>query len=208
MASPDRHRWDPLLIVGAPLVLAVLELFHPYPGDLFQLPLSRWLTIHYLQMLLFPLTALAVATSVRGLEGVAAALCRVGMFVFAVSYVAFDTAAGVVTALLVQAAHATGNPEAWRAPVLAIWTHPVVGGAPGTTPVLAVAGTVAWLVGALAAAVAIRRAGASWMPVGLFAVAALGLFVFKSHAWPGGPLSFGASAAGGAWWRWQRPQVA
>jgi hypothetical protein len=128
-------------------------------------------------LLLFPLTALAVARSVRGLEGVAAALCRVGMFVFAVSYVAFDTAAGVVTALLVQAAHATGNPEAWRAPVLAIWTHPVVGGAPGTTPVLAVAGTVAWLVGALAAAVAIRRAGASWMPVSLFAVAALGLFV-------------------------------
>jgi hypothetical protein len=204
MNSSDRPRRETLLIVGAPLVLAVVELFHPYPHDLFQLPLPRWLAIHYLQILLFPLSALAVAASVRGLGGVAAALCRAGMFVFAVSFVAFDTAAGVVTALLVQAAQASGNPEAWRAPVLAIWAHPVVGGAPGSTPVLAVAGTAAWLVGALAAAVAIRRAGASWMPVALFAVAALGLFVFKSHAWPGGPLSFGAAAAGGAWWRWQR----
>ena len=134
MAATDRLRRDTLLVVGAPLVLAVLELFHPYPHDLFQLPLPRWLTVRYLQILLFPLSARAVATSGRGLEGVAA-------------------------------------------------------------------------VGALAAAVAIWR-GASWMPVALFAVAALGLFVFKSQGWPGGPLSFGASAAGGAWWRGQQTQVA
>ena len=42
------------------------------------------------------------------------------------------------------------------------------------------------------AAVCIRRKGGSWMPVALLVVSAFSLSVFKTHAWPGGPLSFGA----------------
>ena len=129
-----------LLVIGAPLSLAVLEMFHPHPHDLFQLDLRAWLLVHYLQIVLFPLSALAVVVLVRGCIGVAAALCRVAMFVFATSFVAFDTAAGVVTGILLKAAKASGNPEVWQAPVHAIWEHPIMGGAPGTTPILAVAG--------------------------------------------------------------------
>ncbi len=195
------HGFKPLrsmLVIGAPLSLAVLEIFHPHAHDLFQLDLRAWLLVHYLQIVLFPLSALAVVVLVRGCTGVAAALCRVAMFVFATSFVAFDTAAGVVTGILLKAAKASGNPDLWQAPVHAIWEHPIMGGAPGTTPILAVAGSVSWLVGGLMAAVCIRRKGGSWLPVALLVVSALSLSVFKTHAWPGGPISFSALALAAA----------
>jgi len=192
------------LVVGAPLSLAILELFHPQPHDLLRLDTRIWLSVHYLQIPLFPLAALAVTVLVRGNSGVAVALCRVAMFVFAVTYIAFDTAAGVVTGVLVKAAQATGSPEAWQAPLMTVWTHPIIGGSPNSAPILAVAGTVAWLVGLLAAAVVVRRAGSSWAPVSLSVVSALGLFVFKTHAWPGGPIAFGALTAAAIWLQWER----
>jgi hypothetical protein len=192
------------LVVGGPLALGVLELFHPHPGDVFELDLQLWLLVHYLQIPLMPWAALAMTALVRGLPGVAAAICRAGMFVFAVTYVAFDTAAGVVTGVLVKAALATSTPEAWRGAVMEVWTHPILGGSRGTVPLLAVLGGVAWLVGGLAAAVAVRRAGGSWMAVVLLVVSALGLVVFRTHAWPGGPVTFGSLAAAAAWLQWER----
>jgi hypothetical protein len=69
---------------------------------------------------------------------------------------------------------------------------------------LAVLGGVAWLVGGLAAAVAVRRAGGSWTAVVLLVVSALGLVVFRTHAWPGGPATFGSLAAAAAWLQWER----
>jgi hypothetical protein len=195
---------DPVLVVGAPLALAVVELFHPHPHDVFQLDLQTWLVVHYLQLPLMPLAALAMTALVRGRPGLAAGVCRVGMFVFGVTYTAFDVAAGLVTGVLVKAAHAAGTPESWRAPVMEVWRHPVIGGAPGTVPVFAVLGAVAWLVGALGAAAAVRRAGCSWPPVVLLVVSGLGLTVFRTHAWPGGPLTFGGLAAAAAWLQWER----
>ena len=35
-----------ILIVGAPLALAVLEVFHPHPGDLLALDVRTWLAVH------------------------------------------------------------------------------------------------------------------------------------------------------------------
>jgi len=187
-----------MFAIAAPLALAVVELFHPHPHDLLQIDLSRWMFVHYAQIALFPLAALAESTLVAGTPGLAAQICRVAMFVLAVSYVAFDTAAGVVTGVLVQAAHASGESEAWRAPIAAIWDHAVVGGSRDGAPALAVIGTMAWLVGIIAAAVACRRNTRSWLPIVALSVSAFGLFVFRTHAWPGGPLTFGALALAAA----------
>ena len=129
-SDKNQRLYDTILAVGAPLSLAVVECFHPHPGDLLNVDVRTWLAVHYLQIPLFPLSALAVATLVRGRNDIAAAICRAGMFVFAVSYTAFDTAAGVVTRVLVQAAHSSGTPEAWRAAIDAVWTHPLLGGSP------------------------------------------------------------------------------
>jgi hypothetical protein len=181
-----------LLVIGAPLLLALLEVFHPHPHDLLALDFHRWLLVHYAQIVLFPLAALAMAGLVHGQTGVAAVVCRVAMFVFAVSYVAFDTAAGVVTGVLVEAAHRSSAPEAWRAALDTIWTHPIIGSTPpDSPPLLGALGSVAWSVGAVATAISLKRSGASWLPVLLLAVSSFGIGVFKTHAWPGGPITFG-----------------
>src|SRR5437899_7308757 len=150
------------LIVGAPLLLAVIELFHPHPGDLLDLDAKTWLAVHYAQILLFPLSALAVSALVNNQVGVAATICRVAMFVFAISFVAFDSAAGVVTGILVDAAQRSPSPGTWRAAIDAIWTHPIMGGLPPLpAPFLAVIGLVALLVGAVASAVVPKVSGRS-----------------------------------------------
>src|SRR6516164_8441565 len=109
--KPSSHRptFETGLAVGAPLALAVVEMFHPHPHDPFRLDLRTWLLVHYLQIPLFPLPALATIVLVRGLSGLAVEVCRVGMFVFAMSYTAFDTAAGMVTAVLAEDGQGAGT---------------------------------------------------------------------------------------------------
>jgi hypothetical protein len=189
--------------IGAPLTLAVLEIFHPHPHDLFQLDLRTWLIVHYLQIPLFPLSALAVVMLLRGLPGIAACFARVAMFIFAIVFVAFDTAAGVVTGILLQAAKSTSAPEQWQPAVMAVWRHPVMGGAPGTSPLLAILGSVAWSLGTTAAAWVVWRRRDSLVAAILLVVSGLGLSIFKTHAWPGGPVSFGALSLAAAWLQWQ-----
>jgi hypothetical protein len=203
----SRHQsWSEIaLVVGAPLLLAVVELFHPHPHDLLNLDVDTWLVVHYAQIPLFPLSALAMAALVRGRADIAATVCRVAMFVFAVSYTAFDTAAGIVTGILVKAAHASGTPDEWRAPINAVWTDPIMGGSPLiSAPFLAALGSVALPVGAMAAAVSLKRAGSSWAPVALLALSSFGIAIFKTHAWPGGPLTFGGLAVAAGWLQWER----
>ena len=195
------------LVVATSLTLAVVELFHPHPPDLLQLDVPPWLAVHYLQIPLFPLAALALAALVRDRADVAAIVARAALFTFAVSYVAFDTAAGVVTGILVDAARASGTPDAWRAPIDAVWAHPIVGGSPrGAAPFLALLGSDALSVGAVAAAVSLKRAGNSWGPVVVLAVSGFGIGILKTHAWPGGPLTFGGLAIAAAWLQWERAQ--
>jgi len=85
---------------------------------------------------------------------------------------------------------------------MAVWEHPIIGGSRNITPLLAVSGSLAWLVGSIAAAVVVRRAGHSRVPVLLLIVSGLGLTVFKTHAWPGGPVTFGALGAAAVWLQW------
>ena len=199
-------RWlDAVLVVGAPLSLAVLELFHPRADDLLKVDVQTWLVVHYLQIPLFPLVAVALAVLVRGRRDVAAALCRVAAFIFGASYVAFDTAAGVVTGILVKAAQVSGTAEAWRAPLDVVWTHPIMGGSPSIpAPFLAVLGSVAVSVAAVAAALSLKRDGTSLGPLVLLSLSSFGIAIFKTHAWPGGPLTFGGIAIAADWLLWER----
>lgn len=60
-------------------------------------------------------------------------------------------------------------------------------------------GAVALSVGAVAAGVALKRNGSSWAPVVLLAISSFGISAFRTHAWPGGPLTFGGLAVAAAW---------
>ena len=194
--------WEIALSVGAPFVLAVVELFHPHPHELLKLNVQTWLLVHYAQLLLFPLSALGFATLVRGQTGIAAIICRISMFLFGVAYTVFDTAAGIVTGILIKAANVSGTANAWRSAIDAVWFHPIVGGAPA--PFLAIFGSVALSLGAIAAAVALKRRGVSWWPLLLLSLSSFGIAVFKTHAWPGGPLTFGGMAVAAGWVQWQK----
>jgi len=44
-----------------------------------------------------------------------------------------------------------------------------------------------------------------WTPVALLAISAVSFGVFRTHAWPGGPVAFGALALATAWLRWKAP---
>jgi hypothetical protein len=189
-------------IYGVPLLLAIVELFHPQPHDLLNLDVRRWLGVHYAQIALFPLSALAIAWLIRGRTGIAAAISRVALFVFGIGWTAWDSVAGVATGILVNAAHKSGTPGAWPAPIDAIWLHPIMGGAPA--PSFAVLGAVALSVGTVAAAIVLKRDGQSWGPVVLLGLSSLGITIFKTHAWPGGPLTFGGIAIASAWLVWER----
>src|SRR5579885_3803196 len=204
-ANIRSRRSEIALLVGAPLLLAIVELFHPRPHDLLSVDVRAWLAVHYAQSVLFPLAAFAVAAWVRGQSGTAAAVCRAAMFVFGATWTAWDAVAGVATGILVNAAHSSGAPEAWRAPIDAIWEQPIMGG--GTASVFAVMGAIALSVGTVFAAIALKRAGSSWLPVLLLAISGFGITAFKTHAWPGGPLTFGGLAIAGAWLLLERARL-
>ena len=190
------------LIVGAPLVLAMVELFHPQPHDFMSLNVNTWLAVHYAQIALFPLSALAMVWLIRGRTGSDAAVSRVALFVFGTVWTAWDAVAGVATGILVNAAHGSGTPEAWRTSIDSIWLDPIMGGAPA--PFLAVLGSVALSVGGVGAGISLKRAGHSWAPVVSLVIASFGISIFRTHAWPGGPLTFGGIAMASAWLVWER----
>ncbi|SAK77461.1 hypothetical protein AWB79_04755 [Caballeronia hypogeia] len=204
MRASLSHAWpdaaDVVAIPASLFALALVEMFHPHRHDLMKLDVNVWLAVHYAQIPLFALAALAISALVRGLSGVAPAVRRAAMFVFATSYIAFDTAAGVVIGIFVAAARASGDVNAWRLAIETIWTHPVVGSAPTlAVPLLAVLGSSALSVGAAAAAVALRDRGSSWPPLLLLVIASFGIAIFRTHAWPGGPLTFGGMGVAAAW---------
>ena len=197
--------WNAIAAVAAaPLLLAIVEIFHPHPHDLFDLDVQRWMFVHYAQIPLFPLAALSMALLVRDRTDWAARLCMAGMFVFAVAFTSFDTAAGLAIGLLVKGAVASGHPESWRDMIDALWFDPVLGGKGFTdAPLMGLIGRLSLSFGAVAGAISLKRAGHGWLPVLLLAVASFGINVFKSHSWPGGPLTFGGMALAAGWIRWE-----
>jgi len=62
---------------------------------------------------------------------------------------------------------------------------------------------VALSIGTMAAALSLHRAGHRPVPLVLLALSGFGLQVFNTHAWPGGPLTFGGIALAIAWLQWQ-----
>src|SRR3712207_2222480 len=89
-----------LVLLGTPLALAVLMLFHlsPYEDLTGQLvPIADWwLTIHTLQFVLFAFMGASIWMLTDGLRGTAVAVSRVTPAVaFAISYDIGDAVAGI-----------------------------------------------------------------------------------------------------------------
>ena len=209
MGTVSRGWLARLVILGAPLALGFVEVFHfeslPFDSEGELGPFTRyrtiapvveqWLVVHLLQAPLIALVGLAVYLMVRDLADIPAAAARVCMVVFVVAYTVLDSVAGIAVGVLVS--NARDLSPAQLAPVEQaieqLWDNPFV----GNISVFTISGAGAWVLGVIAAAVSLRRSGAPRGPVALMVVAA---FVFGlSHANPTGPIGMACLLAAFVW---------
>jgi hypothetical protein len=184
-----------VVLLGAPLALAVLEYFHPdrpsgASGAVEQGVWFMW--FHIVQVPLIGLIALAVYLLTDGLEGRAVSVSRWAIGVFAVFFSAYDAAAGIGTGYALRNARGL-SVEGQEAVYQAVKDLPLF----GLPFVLSVGGTLAWVMALIAAAIALRRAGASRGSFVLLILA--GVCLMGGHPYPQGTLAFGCFFLATAW---------
>jgi hypothetical protein len=193
-SSVERLVLRRLVLLGTPLALAVLEVFHPKPsGVADSVEQGGWfMWLHIIQVPLFGLMALAVYLLTEGLEGRAVSVSRWAIAVFAVFFSAYDAAAGIATGYALR--NAQGLPAGAQEAI-----HEAVIDMPGLSLIfgLSIVGTGAWVVALIAAAIALRRAGAPRGPFILLILA--GVLLMGGHPFPGGTLAFGSFFLATAW---------
>ena len=172
------------LLLTPPAVAGVL-LAHPTGtgdvADVIMANADRWVAVHVALAFGIGLMAAWVWTLLRGQTSRAATVSRVALVPFLLLYGAFEAVAGIASGVLAQ--------DGQRAAVEALWDSPLTG-----DPGLLAAGGLAWVVAMIAAAVAMRGAGASRLTTGLLASGAL----FFMHAPPVGPVALVLLTAGTA----------
>jgi hypothetical protein len=131
-----------------------------------------FLWFHMIQLVLTGLIALAVYLLTDGLTGRAVSISRWAIGVFAVFFSAYDAAAGIATGFVLLSAREVSAEEQ-----TAVYETAIDMPGLSLTFVLSIVGTVAWVVAVIAAAIALRRAGASRGPFVLLMLA--GVFLFR-----------------------------
>jgi hypothetical protein len=180
-----------LVVLAAPLLWAAFAIVHPDDeGSLYEGiadEANKWIFVHLGQLVLTPLIAVGVWMLLEGIGSVAAQVARIALVVWMVFFSAFDAIAGIATGVLTRHANSLASDE--REPVVGAINFlfddsQLVGGS--NFSILANVGQDSWIVLAIAATVALWRAGLSRLIVaatllsGLFAahagyVAAIGL---------------------------------
>jgi hypothetical protein len=184
-----------VVLLGTPLALALLEIFHPErPSSASEaVEQGGWfMWFHFIQLPLIGLIALAVYLLTDGLEGRVVSVSRWAIGVFAVFFSAYDAAAGIATGYALRNARGL-SAEGQAAVYEAVKDMPVLSLIFG----LSIVGTLAWVVALIAAAMALRRAGASRVPFILLILA--GVFLMGGHPYPAGTLAFGSFFVATAW---------
>jgi hypothetical protein len=177
-----------MFLVGVPLAWAVLLLFHP-GGEGEQIyrelhdKVARWMVVHVGMMLFIPLMGAAVYVLVRGVEGIAAQVSRIGLVLYVVFYGAFELLQGIGNGILVN--EVNGLPPAERATgadlVQDFAEHPLS----RDLGVFSSIGGLGLLVGMIAAGAALHRHAGAPLSVGVL----LGLagLLIGAHPPPYGP---------------------
>ena len=186
-----------LVLLGTPLVLGALEIWHPVglgPNKVQGLlpQVDWWITLHLLQIPLFGLLAWAAVLLTNGYSGPAVLISRLALGAFAIFYVAFDAIVGVATGVVARRARdlpvdqLAGLEQAVRALFASEGNQWV-----------ADLGRYGWLIGLFAAVAVLYRAGRPLPPLALLAWATV-LF-WWSHEPPFGPLGMFGFCLAAAW---------
>jgi hypothetical protein len=185
MALPrlSPYRLGYLLVV--PLSWAVLLMFHPAPdpNDIYgslRDQATQWLVVHFGTLLFIGLMGGAVILLVSDLPGLAAKVSRVAAGAYVLCYGAAEAMVGIAAGVLIR--YANVAPENEQAGVAAaaqrLWDDML------TADVAATVGAIAWAVAIIAAAIALRPAGAPVAVSLLLAVSTIALL----HGPPIGPI--------------------
>lgn len=193
MSAPRWSRAVAAFLIATPLAWAGLLLFHPLGSgqvyDLLRDQVTRWQIVHVGTLFFIALMGLAILLLVRGLTGPAARAARFGAGTFVVFYGAWEAVAGLAVGAL--ALHTNGLPADERAvgsdAIQSLYESPIV----GDFGLLNVLGSLGWVTAVLAAAVAVRQAGARRWPVALLGISALAV----QHPPPVGPIALACFAA-------------
>lgn len=174
-----------IVMLGTPALFVIVSLLHPVlraPRIMEDLQLRHgvWMGVHVAQLFLFGLLGLTLWFLLEGLHGKAATLSRLALIPFLVFYTAFDSLAGVGTGLLARKAEAIAGPERVIAVSLVQQFWDALLDPESPTMYVYLLGNLSWLVAVIAAAVALRGAGASRAAVALLVLAGL-LFGFDHH---------------------------
>jgi hypothetical protein len=170
------------LLLAAPLLWVVPALMHPmgdpYAGIAGEI--DRWLFVHMAQLLLVPFVGALVWVLLAGLQSAAARVARAALVAWLVFFSAFDAVAGIATGVLSRHAGSLAGEE--REGVVAAIDFlfddsKLVGGG---FSLLGNLGHGAWMVAAVAAAVAFHQAGARRAVV----TATLLSVMFAAHSGP------------------------
>jgi hypothetical protein len=140
---------------------------------------------------------------VHGLTARSATAARVSAIVFVLVYGAYETWTGIPTGALTASAHGLRADEQATAAELiqTHWDSPLL----GNGSVGAIAGSAAWLVATVAAALALRGRGA---PTGAaVALAGAGVVFTPTHVPPAGPLAMLLFALAVIWLKLQKPRA-
>jgi hypothetical protein len=173
-----------LLFYAGPLLWAVMIVFHPNPGGDSQFEgirgdVDRWLFVHIGQLVLTPLVFLAVWRLLDGLNSTSARISRAALVVWTVFFSAYDTIQGIATGILTR--HADGlaaEDQAGFAQAIEFIVEDSI--LAGNYSFVGFVAGASWFVVAIAAAVALHKAGA-----GKAVVAAAGLsIVVAAHTAP------------------------
>jgi hypothetical protein len=174
--------------IGVPLAWAVLLWFHPDvdPNDVYgslRDEASTYLIVHVGTLIFIGLIGAALYLLVRDLPGRAARVSRIAIGPFVLLYGAWEAVIGLAIGVMVQ--HANDSPARQRPAIsdtIQSVGNDVIIGDPG---IVGSVGAIAWVVAAISAAVAYRRAGApalAWVLLGLS-------LLVVSHPPPIGPVA-------------------
>jgi hypothetical protein len=176
------------VLLGVPLLWAILLLFHPGgEGDAIYLEVrddvTRFLVVHIGMVVFIPLMAAVVYLLLRGVEGTAAWISRIALVPFVVFYSAWEVLQGIGVGILVN--ELKGLPqtnEPLRAELVQDFAeHSLI----GPFGVFVSLGSIGLIVALIAAGLALHRhAGA---PVSVAVLLSLSGFLITVHPPPYGP---------------------
>jgi hypothetical protein len=181
LAATKRLGLLQLVVLAAPLVWVVVAFLHPTaePYEGIADEANRWIFVHVMQLVLTPFLAAGVWLLMDGIQSVAASVTRAVLAFWMVFFSAFDAVAGIATGVLTRHANSLAGSEK-EGVVTAIdflWDDSRL---TGGFSVLGILGQGSWIVLAIAATVALYRAGFHRLLVGATLVSVL----FAGHAGP------------------------